>query len=126
MRLRDFKMSDAADIDSIFIRQPELGIPSLKNTADTAVIENGDGKVIAYGVVKLYAEGVLILDHSIRKREKAESVILMVRRAIDVARKSGLENLYVISNDPNYTNCLKKRFGFKNSSGETLFLELEA
>lgn len=125
MRLRTFNVNDIDAITTIFNRQPDLGIPSIKNVADAAIIEDENGKIIAYGVVKLYAEGVLILDKDVRKRTKSEVVINMIKRAIKAARNSKLEQLFVISNDANYSHCLMKRFGFKKTSGETLFLELE-
>ena len=125
MRIRDFDFTiDTSIIDDIFKKQPDLGIPSLKNVVDTAIVENSSEKVVAYGVIKLFAEGVLILDQDIRKREKAEAVIRMLKRAIKISRSGGIEQLYVISNDEGYTRCLEKRFGFKKASGQALFLEL--
>src|SRR5215468_5646736 len=123
MEIVDFEYHKHADgVDIIFKSQPDLGIPSLKNVVDNAIIEE-DGEVIAYGVIKLYAEGVLILNRSLPKRERAEAVILMLSKALKVAKKSGLEQLYVTSTDDGYTEVLKNRFGFKEVPGKTLFVE---
>lgn len=125
MKMREFEFKDAEGIDAIFKAQPSLGVPSLHNVVDNAVITNGNDKVIAYGVLKLFCEGVLILDQSVRKRERAEAVKILLKRAIRSANAGGVENLYIISSDDNYTNVLKKRFGFKESIGKLLFLELD-
>lgn len=126
MQLREFDLSrDALPIDEIFKKQPELGIPNLRNVLDNAVIER-DGELVAYGVVKIFAEGVLIVNRAkTRKREKAEIVLKTINRAIDSCKKMGIEKFIVISNDSGYTKVLEKRFGFKEISGKTLFLELE-
>ena len=126
MKVREFEFArDVAPIDEIFQRQPELGIPSLYNVLDNAIIEKEDGSIAAYGVVKIFAEGVLIMNRDFtRKREKAEVVLKMINRAIESCKAQGIEKFIVISNDDAYTKVLKKRFGFDKMSGETLFLEL--
>jgi len=127
MRVREFEFGrDVAPIDEIFKRQPELGIPSLYNVLDNAIIEKEDGSIAAYGVVKIFAEGVLIMNRDFtRKREKAEVVLKMINRAIESCKTQGIEKFIVISNDDAYTKVLKKHFGFERMSGETLFLELK-
>jgi len=127
MKVREFEFDkDVGPIDAIFQRQPELGIPSLYNVLDNAIIEKEDGSIAAYGVVKIFAEGVLIMNRDFtRKREKAEVVLKMINRAIEACKAQGIEKFIVISNDNAYTKVLKKRFGFERMSGETLFLELD-
>ena len=45
--------------------------------------------------------------------------------AIKACKDTGIEQLYLISNSDSYTNVLKRKFGFKEASGKTLFLELD-
>lgn len=118
-------MEDIDPIDEIFQRRGrDIGIPSLKNVIVNSTIIQ-DNKVIGYGVVKAYAEAVLILDPEIRKRSKAAAVINGLNFALEQCRVAGVEQVFIFSNDKNYTKLLKKRYRFKEASGVTLFLELD-
>lgn len=121
---RKFLISDVKEIDRIFRKQSDLGVPSLKNViANYTFVKSG--RIIGYGVIKMYAEAVLILDDSIRKRDKAESTVHSLNLAVSTCQALGIEQLFVISNSESFTKVLKKKFGFKEASGKTLFLEFE-
>lgn len=123
--LRKFQMDDIDSIDEIFNRRgKDIGIPSLKNVIVNSTIVQ-DNKVIGYGVVKAYAEAVLILDPTIRKRSKAAAVVNGLDFAIEQCKIAGVEQVFIFSNDKNYTKLLKKHYGFKETSGTTLFIELD-
>jgi hypothetical protein len=126
MKLREFNYEkDVQQIDEIFRRQPDIGVPSLNHVFDNGVVENGDGRSLAYGVVKEFAEAVLIIDRRIRKREKASAIKLVIPRAINVCRENNLEKLVIITDEEGYINVLKKHYGFKEVGGKVLFLEID-
>jgi len=124
--LRDFQFDrDVMRIDDIFQRQPELGVPSLDNVvANASIIDEDSGKLVGYGVIKLFAEGVLILDKSISKKDKAKSIRIAVTDSIEKARTAGLEYLYVVSSMESYTEVLRNHFGFKECNGALLVKDL--
>jgi len=123
---RVFKPSDIAEIDAIFKKQPELGVPSIRNMIINGVIEDTDtNKVIAYGVVKLFGEAILILDKDIPKRDKAKALREVMKIAISFSRERYLEYLYLISNSESFSEVLKKKYGFIKCPGELLMLDLE-
>jgi N-acetylglutamate synthase-like GNAT family acetyltransferase len=124
--LKEFNFErDVMRIDDIFKRQPELGVPSLNNViANASIIDEESGKLIGYGVIKLFAEGVLILDHSVSKKDKAKSVKIALDKCIQSAKDAGLEYLYVISNMDSYTAVLRNRFGFSECTGALLMKDL--
>jgi len=126
MILRDFNIfKDILPIDRIFKKQPELGVPSLRHVIDNCVIEK-DEELIAYGVIKFFAEAIMIIDReNTRKREKAEALTKIIERGISSSKNMGIEKLFLISNDENFSKVLMRKYGFRRCSGETLALELE-
>ena len=123
--LRDFKLEDIQPIDEIFRNQPDHNIPGLKHLIANATITDDNDKVIGYGVVKLFAEGVLLIDKRIRKRDKALAVKLSVEKAICEAKKHGIEQLYFVTGNSSFADVLRKHWGFKNLKEEVLVLHLE-
>lgn len=123
VKLKDFEPSDIEPINVIFERQPDLGVPNLRNVIVNSTIVKGK-EVIGYGVVKMYAEAVLILDQMVQKRDKGMALIHGLNLAISACSALKIEQLHIISNDENFTKVLQKRFSFKKASGTSLFLEL--
>ena len=112
---------DVVPIDRIYKKQFEIGVPSLDNMiSNKSIIDNETGELIGYGVIKLFAEGILILDRSIPKRKRAKAVDLAVNECIEQAKNAGLEKLYVLSNMPSYVGVLRKRYGFRECTGHSL------
>lgn len=124
MKLREFRMTDIEPIDEIFRRQPNIGVPGFKNMIANATIEDDEGKIVGYGVVKLFSEGVLILDQSRTKRDRAKAVKLSVNRAICEAKKNGIEHLYFLTSNPLFADVLRKHWGFENIKEEVLVLRM--
>lgn len=124
---RHLKPGDVIPINDIFERQPELGVPSLKNMIINAVMEDEDThEIIAYGVVKVFAEATLIMDRSKDKRTKALALMEAMKTAILYSRDAGVEMLYAISTNESFTQCLKNRYKFKEVPGTLLCLNLDA
>ena len=116
---------DVLPIDEIFKRQSEISVPSLDNViANNSIIDDSTGRLIGYGVIKLFAEGVLILDRSIPKRKRAEAVKVALNECIAQAKNAGLEYLYVVSSMPSYVEILRNKFKFRNCPGQFLVLDL--
>ena len=122
--IRDFKESDIKSIDKIFKNQPELGVPGLLNMITNATLEDDNGKIIGYGAVKLFSESILILDKSIPRKDKAKALREAMQVAILKSRDAGLEYLYAVSNDKNFTKVLQHNYGFRVVPGELLCLDI--
>lgn len=123
IELRDFKESDIEPIDDIFNRQSRFGVPSLKNVIENATIVK-DGQVIGYGTIKVFAEGVMLLDPDIDKKDKAVATRKAVTLMTLLAKDAGLEILYVIASSSSFSEILRKQYGFKAVPGELLMLDL--
>lgn len=123
---RVFQLDDIPEINDIHKRNPLIGVPSLNNViANSSFVRSNDDKVVAYGVIKVFAEGVLILDKDIRTREKAEVVKLSTPEMLERARNAQLEYIYVIANDSGYSAILRKKYNFIRVPGELLMASLK-
>jgi len=122
--LREFKLEDVQQIDDIFKKQPDLGVPSLKHMVANNTIESSNGNVIGYGVIKLFAEGVLILDRSKSKKDRARAVRLSVEKAIEEAKNNEIEQLYFLTSNTSFADILRNKFGFKTVKEEVLMLNI--
>lgn len=119
----DFNEADIPEISLIHAKQPSLGVPSLKNVIANRTIVL-DGKIVGYGVVKQFSEGVLIIDEDLSIRDKAEIVKGAMRIAIASAELAGSELLYITSSHGGFRQVLKKHYGFLSCPDEFLVLNL--
>jgi hypothetical protein len=122
--IKDFEDEDILPINAIFEGQSVFGIPSLKNVVKNATFLKEE-KIIGYGVIKLFAEGFLILDSELDLKSRSQAVREALKTMIVYAKDAGLEQLFVISNTESYTKILRKKYGFKAVPGELLMLNLE-
>lgn len=123
MIVRELRLSDIPEVDRIFKKQT-IGVPSLANSVANRVVFNGEDKAIAYGVVKLFGEAVLIMDQTINRKSKVEVLRELMKLAIDHSREYGLEYLHTISNSESFTKVLCKQYQFRSCPGDLLILDL--
>jgi hypothetical protein len=116
---REFRESDIKAIDDIYRRQPELGVPGLKNVIiNSTLVDGNTGAIVGYGAVKIFAEAVLILDKSITKRDRAFAVKEAMHTALTFCRAKGLEMLYAIATNDKFGKVLENRYKFSKVPGE--------
>jgi len=123
LRVRDFRISDIEAIDRIHKKQPSLGVPALGNMLANRVIEL-DGRVIGYAVIKLFAEGVLILDQEERKAVRAEVIKEVMDESIGICADAGIEQYYITTSHPGFREILRNRYGFVECPDKFLLLNL--
>ena len=124
---RNFEMEDIKAIDEIFNNQSEFGVPSLKNVLiNSTITDTETGEVIGYGVIKLFAEAYMILDHRKSKKTRADAFRQLMRVAMTHAKDAGLEELFIIANDKEFADILCKKYTFKRVPGELLMLDLDS
>lgn len=126
MILREVKTDDDLDqIRGIYTRfhKDDFPIPTRYNILGESIAENGTG-IVAYGMVKILAEPIMILDTSKSLREKCEAFKLLIEHAIQEARNAHLEQLYIVVTDENFANILRDHFKFEDVEGSSLALIL--
>jgi hypothetical protein len=123
LRIRAFKDSDLEDVDRIWRTHyaNDFSLPNRNNLIIDAIIEN-DGKVIAYGQVRVFAEGMLVLDKNEGKRAKVEALKLLMLEAFRGTSVANLEGMYCFIKDPEFATLMSKQFSFEivDSPGELL------
>lgn len=91
---------------------------------DDAVVLK-DGRVIAYGMVKLFAEAVLVLDKDAGRIEKAKALKSLMGLALDVTKNKGISELYTFADDGKFSNLLIEQFDFQKIISTPLVRVLE-
>jgi N-acetylglutamate synthase-like GNAT family acetyltransferase len=100
----------------------EFSFPSPYLRISEAAVKNNVGELVAYGVLEVFAEALLILDKKKPLREKSESVAHLVQTAKNQARKLGIPSIYIFVHDKEWAEELKKHFGFSPCEGEALVM----
>lgn len=123
--LRSPVRSDSAKIKEVHekFHEEDFPLPSYDNVLADAVADNGQG-LIAYGMVKVLAELILISDKDKPLRDRMNALDMLVKAAVSQAKEIGLEQLYITVSDPRFSELLKKHFGFKTVKAESLVLNL--
>jgi hypothetical protein len=124
-QFRELQPGDSLVIDGIYekFHRDGFGIPSRTHLVTEGVAENESG-VIAYGMVKLFCEAIMVLDLDQPDREKISAIRELMSVAIMDSTKLGAEQLHVFVQNPNFAEVLKKHFGFMPCKGEALVLNL--
>jgi hypothetical protein len=89
-----------------------------------AVVEDSNGKVIAYGQVKLFAEAMLFLDKDASRRDRVQALKLLMLEAFRGTQQAGIEEMYCFIKDPDFATLIERHFGFSVvDKGELLIRE---
>jgi len=125
VKIRPVKRDDLDRIDEIYRQghDEHFSLPDLKNTVTSAVIEI-DGQVVGFGVVKVYAEAIAVLDLSKPKLERIDALESLLHEAFRGCDEAGINQLHVYVQDPMMQRLLCKRFGFKVAEGVALVKEI--
>lgn len=118
--------SDLPLIDSFWKKhhREKFGVPSMANVIEGKVLEQ-DGVVIGFGMVKLFAEGIIILDKDAHLTSRAKGIIVGIEHALDVVKQAGLEQFHIFTDDPHYIEVLQKHWGFRTAPESVLYREIE-
>ncbi len=119
MVIRPFRSEDVGPIDDIF-RRTQLSVPSLRNVVENCVFEDHQ-KVVAYGVLKLFAELHLTLDPSLSPFLKAKIIGSGIAMSLKYEQ---FERIHAIVEDEKEIVMIKKHFGFKEVPGKLLCIEV--
>lgn len=123
MRIRLFEDADIPQIDEIWRKHHsnDFSVPNRETRLVEWVAEE-NGKVVAYGQVKLFAEAMIILDKDAAQRPKIEALKGLLLEAFRGTQAAGLEDLYCFIQEPSFATLLIKHFGFEavDNPGELL------
>lgn len=87
-----------------------------------AVVEKND-EVIAFGLIHIIIEAILICQGS--DREKVELIRMLLKQAKEDTVYYKYNQIHVFVKDESFANILEKHFGFKDAVGRVLVLNIE-
>lgn len=126
IQLRSLTEDDILPLDELWrAHWSSHSLPDRRNKIIDSLAVDGD-RIIGYGQVKLFAESMLFLDPTARKRDRVHALKLLMMEAFRGADKVGIEEVYAFIKDPDFTALIIKRYGFKRiiEPGELLLRKL--
>ena len=127
LRIVEFESKHISEIDNIWKEHhsDDFSVPNRKTRLIDAVVEDENGKVIAYGQVKLIAEAMFIVNSGLSGSIKSMALLLLMNRAFEGVNKAKLDQMYAFIKDPDFALLITKHFGFDRviEPGEMLIWE---
>ena len=118
--IRDFQTEDT---DFVLKHSINFAPPDRKHLISEKVLEQ-DGVVLGYGQIKAIAEVIMVTNHNLPTATKAKVMRNLHDRAIYETSQAGFDELHGVMLDPAYAELMKKHFGYKDSKGKWLVLEV--
>lgn len=122
MQIRPARHEDVPRILEIN-KQNDFPLPKFDNLLTQAVITEDD-KIVAFGMVKAFAEAILILDHTQSKRIQVRALQELMLEAIRGSYQHKMVQLHCFIKDEEFETLMKKHYGFEDCSGKALVLNL--
>lgn len=121
---------------NLIVRRPKVeDLPALEQLASeyennplpikfisAAVVENEQGKIVAFGVLRNHPEAILYVDGD--KQDIVGALTLLLNQAEDECRGVSAEMIYLYAQDEKFAKILEKHFGFSRSPFIPMFKEL--
>ena len=125
LTIRPVNRTDIEAIDEIYRtgHDSHFTLPDLTNQITSAVVVK-DGKVIAFGVVKVFTEAIAILDLRESKVDRLQSMEMLMLEAVRGCVEAGIKQLHVFTQDEPLVKLLEKHYEFKPVKGIALVKEL--
>jgi hypothetical protein len=123
VRLRGLTQRDFQPVDSLWKKHhaENFGLPSSKHNVTSAVVEN-DGKVVGFGLVKVLAEAIMVLDLDVSVPDRLTAMQMLMDEAIRACKDYGIEQLHVFVKDERLSRLLQNKYAFSKVSDEVLVL----
>lgn len=124
MEIRGPKASDIPQLRELCDKYSHAGfdLPSKHNIFADAIVEH-NGRILAYGIVKMIAEAILIMDHALPVKERGDAITLLIQEAVRQTSKKQLLELQAVC-EPKFAGVMKKHYGFQQVTGELLVLDI--
>jgi hypothetical protein len=125
MKIRPIRDGDLKQIDDIYQRchQGKIQLPSLSNQITSAVVEI-QGRVVGFGIVKAFAEAIMLLDTQELRVHRIHAMDLLMLEAFRGCASAQVEQVHVAIHDERLEKILKKHYGYDNRVGTILYREI--
>lgn len=121
MEFRFDRPGDIEAIDRIWREHyhEQFGLPNPAHKIISGVVDSGEG-IRGFGIVKLFAEGLFVIDHNMSLKDKIETIKLLLEAQQVGCYNSKIEQAHAFVGDANFAKILKKHFGYKDTMGQCL------
>ena len=110
---RMIKLSDRDMLELNRInRQQKFDIEEIDNCIGDHIIRDGKGDMIAYGIIKHFAEGSILLDLDRPKRITIKALSETIRVCEAIAKDRQVDQLHLFVKESQLANTLVKHFGY--------------
>lgn len=106
--------NDIAQINNINSQQ-DFKLDNFDNCIIESVVDNGDGKILAYGIVKDLAEAIFLVDLTLPTITRAKAMQELMQIALFGTARKNIKQLHVFVKDRELANSLIKHFNFIES-----------
>lgn len=127
MKVRRYRPSDLEEISKLWEKHHShsFSLPPLNPSIIDCVVEDSEGKIVAFGNLKIYAEAVMIMDHDRSRKDLAVAFQRCMDVAIMGAQKSGISEIHAVAQDADFADVLRNKYDFVNVVGEHLVREVD-
>ena len=125
IKLRPITLADTPALDELWKAYwSDVSLPGQKDKIIDSIAVDESDRIVGYGQVKMFAEAMLFLDPTTRKRDRARAVKLLMTEALRGVDRLNLDYIYCFIRDPDFSMLIQNRYGFKpaDNPGELLVL----
>lgn len=125
IHIRTYHPDYLLDIDRIWKKfySDKFTLPNLNNSITSLVALRGDS-LVAFGMVKLFAEAIMVMDLDAPLSNKVMANDLLLSQGFEDCRNNGIDQLHVTVADNYYRELLKNKYDFKPVTNPILVKEL--
>lgn len=102
-----------------------LEVPPTIGRLVECIVEDDEGNIVCYGMMRLVPEVFMIMDQSKSTRQKSEALDLLLQTARMSAVKHSFPEFNLLTSNESYSKVLQKHYGFKEVPAILLRLKLE-
>jgi hypothetical protein len=102
----------------------DFSLPALNNVVTDLIAYNDNNQLIAFGFVKAFAEGVVVMNMDLPLRERMLALQPLMTEAFSGCRRKGIEQLHVSVTDEKFGRLLMKHYNFNETEGQILIAEV--
>jgi hypothetical protein len=127
VKLAEVTYDRALEIDKFWRRDwSNYSIPDTSHCIIESAVIDSNGKTIAYGQVRHFAELMLFTDMQASLRDRSDSIKLLMSEAFRGMDKAGLPECYCLIKDMRFARLIAKHFDFKinDNPGVLLYKDL--
>jgi hypothetical protein len=102
----------------------DFSLPDLTNAATFAVVEDDSGNIVAFGIVKVFAEAIMIVDMNRGSTTRVKAMKLLMDKAENDCKNHNIKQLHLFCKNDKFADLLINHFDFKKITTVGLQKEL--